>query len=220
MAGDLQTPAKRAALYARVSTLDKGQNPETQLSAMRDFAALRGFDIVDDYVDRGWSGSKDRRPQLDRLMSDAKKGRFDAVLVWRFDRFGRSTSHLIHSLEEFRKLGVDFLSMSESIDTTTAIGRFFYTVLSAFAEFERNVIVERVRAGMARARKEGKAIGRPRAIVDEQKVYERIQAGESIQRVAKTSGINRGTVRAIVARVKKAQDGGCQKGVFEAQVTD
>src|SRR6516165_397074 len=124
---------KRAALYMRVSTKNHGQTTDTQAVALRDYAERRGFVVVDEYRDEGISGAKDRRPELDRMMADARKRRFDAVLVARFDRFARSTKHLVLALEEFQALGIDFISLNESIDTSTPMGRMVFTVIAAVA---------------------------------------------------------------------------------------
>jgi DNA invertase Pin-like site-specific DNA recombinase len=143
----------RVALYARVSTKNNGQNPESQLVALRDYAAHRDFTIIEEYVDLGVSGGKDRRPALDRLMKDARARIIDAVLVSRFDRFARSTKHLVTTLEEFQALGVEFVSLGESVDTSTPMGKMIFTVLGAVAELERSLIKERVAMGLERARK-------------------------------------------------------------------
>src|SRR4051812_22505835 len=129
----VQPSIKRAALYARVSTKQHGQDPDTQLLPLRDLCQARGLTIIDEYVDIGISGSKASRPQLDRLMADAKKRRFDAVYVARFDRFARSVKHLVTALEEFHALGVDFISLNESIDTSTPMGKMVFTILGAVA---------------------------------------------------------------------------------------
>src|SRR5512145_1505923 len=147
---------KRAALYMRVSTKNHGQTTDTQALALREYAAHRGFAIVNEYSDEGISGSKDSRPDLDRLMKDARARKFDLVVVARFDRFARSVSHLLRALEEFSHLSIDFVSLSESIDTSTPMGKMIFTVLGAVAELERNLIRERVQMGIARARKQGK----------------------------------------------------------------
>jgi DNA invertase Pin-like site-specific DNA recombinase len=191
---------KRVALYARVSTKDKGQDPETQFFPLRDFARDHHFEIIGEYVDVGISGSKERRPQLDRLMEHARKGKFDAVVVARFDRFARSVSHLLKALEEFNQLKIDFISLAENVDTSSPMGRAIFTILGAVAELERNLIRERVLAGMDRARRQGKRFGRPRALVDEVKVCERLEAGESLRAIARDTGIARGTLRNIVQR--------------------
>ncbi len=128
------------ALYARVSTKNNGQDPETQLLALREYASARKLEVFSEYVDVGISGSKDSRPALNRLMADARKRRFDAVLVARFDRFARSTRHLVLALEEFNALGVDFISLSESVDTSTPMGKMVYTLFASVAELERSLI--------------------------------------------------------------------------------
>lgn len=151
----------RVALYARVSTMN-GQDPEVQTRELRDYCRQRGWKIVGEYVDRGISGAKDSRPQLDVLMEHAHRRKFDAVAVWKFDRFARSVSHLIRALETFRTLGIEFVSLTEAVDTATPTGKMVYTVLGAVGELERDLIRERVRAGMRNAKANGKRIGRPR----------------------------------------------------------
>ena len=141
-----------------------------QTRDLEQFAQARGWRLVDSYLDLGISGSKDKRPQLDRLMADAHKRRFDIVIVWRFDRFARSVSHLLRALETFNALGIAFVSLSEQMDTTTPTGKMIFTVLGAVAELERSLIVERVRAGLRNARAKGKTLGRPRKIVDATKI--------------------------------------------------
>jgi DNA invertase Pin-like site-specific DNA recombinase len=151
----------RVAIYARVSTVD--QNPELQLRELRDYAAHRGFAVHREYVDQA-SGDMRRRtraPAFEELMADARRRRFDCVLVWKYDRFARSLGALVTALQEFRDLGVDFISHTQAIDTTTPMGRLFFHIIGSFAEFERDVIVERVRAGLANARAKGKRLGRP-----------------------------------------------------------
>ena len=175
---------KRVALYARVSTKNNGQDPETQLIALREYASHRGFEIIDEYVDVGISGAKDRRPELDRLMRDARRRKIDAVLVARFDRFARSTKHLVLALEEFQSLGIDFVSLNESVDTSTPMGRMIYTVIGAVAELERSLIRERVMMGLDRARRQGKKLGRPRTLVDRERVSSLRAAGYSFRQVA------------------------------------
>ena len=151
-----------------------------------------------EYVDHGVSGSKDSRPQLDRLMRDARARKLDVVIVARFDRFARSTRHLILALEEFQSLGVDFISLNESIDTSTAMGKMVFTVLGAVAELERNIIRERVTAGLRRAKKEGKTLGRPRVIVDREKVRQLHGQGNSVRIIAAQLGLTKSTVHSIV----------------------
>ncbi len=200
----MNTQSRRVALYARVSTKNNGQDPETQLIALREYASHRGFAVAGEYVDVGISGAKDRRPALDRLMTDARRRRFDAVLVLRFDRFARSTKHLVLALEEFSALGIDFVSLNEAIDTSSAMGRMVFTVIAAVAELERAIIRERVQAGVDRARRQGKRFGRPGAVVDREKVAMLKAAGCSIKSIAKECGIARSTVRAILARVAES----------------
>ena len=151
----------RVALYARTSTINHGQDVTMQTRELKEYIERRGWHLAGAYVDAGISGSKQQRPELDRLMQDAHRRRFDVVCVWRFDRFARSVSHLLRALETFRALGIDFVSFSEQMDTSTPAGKMVFTVLGAVAELERSLIVERVRAGMRNARAKGKRIGRP-----------------------------------------------------------
>src|SRR6478672_11869954 len=185
---------KRAALYMRVSTKGHGQTTETQALALREYAAHRGFGIIEEYRDEGFSGSKDSRPALDRLMKDAKARKFDVVIVARFDRFARSVSHLLRALEEFNHIGIDFISLSESIDTSTPMGKMIFTILAAVAELERNLIKERVHMGISRARKQGKQLGRPRVEIDPLQVTGLRARGLSLNEIAEKLGVGRGTV--------------------------
>lgn len=185
---------RAVALYARVSTAD--QNCDMQLDDLRRFASAR-FGRSYEYVDQGISGTQKRRPQLDALMSDARKRRFDSVLVWKFDRFARSVKHLVDSLEEFRALGIDFISYTEGIDTTTSTGQLLFHIVGAVAQFERDLTVERVRAGIAHARAQGKRIGRPRAEIDADKVVVLRAGGKSLREIARVLG-------APVSRIRRA----------------
>jgi DNA invertase Pin-like site-specific DNA recombinase len=151
---------RRAAVYARVSTAN-GQDPQMQVREMCEYCQRRGWPIVREYVDIGISGSKDRRPGLDRLITDAHKRKFEVIVVWKFDRFARSVSHLLRALETFRALGIEFVSLSEQVDTSTPTGKMIFTVLGAVAELERSLIAERVRAGLRHAKAKGKRLGRP-----------------------------------------------------------
>ena len=151
----------RAAIYARVSTLTS-QSPQMQLDALREYAAHRELEVVAEFVDHGVSGARDHRPELDRLMAGAHRRAFDLVLVYRFDRFARSVRHLVTALDEFASLGIDFVSYSESLDTSTPMGRAMFSIIAALAELERNIIAERSAEGQRRARARGKHIGRPR----------------------------------------------------------
>lgn len=157
----------RAAIYARVSTVD--QEPENQLQDLRRYAEARGWSVVE-YVDRGVSGAKDKRPALDRLVVEAKRRHFDVLVCWRLDRLGRNLRHLILLLDELQAVGVAFVSLAEGIDATTSAGRLQLHVLAAIAEFERERIRERVLAGLQRARTQGKALGRPRGLVPLERV--------------------------------------------------
>jgi DNA invertase Pin-like site-specific DNA recombinase len=151
----------RAVIYARVSTTNNGQDPSMQTRELHEYCLRRGWTAVGEYVDAGISGTKERRPRLDALMADAARRKFDIVVVWKFDRFARSVSHLLRALENFQALGIEFVSLSEQLDTSTPTGKMVFTVLGAVAELERSLIVERVRAGMRNARSKGKRIGRP-----------------------------------------------------------
>src|SRR5262245_54764134 len=177
----------------RVSTKGHGQTTDTQALALREYAERRGFEIVGEYRDEGISGSKDSRPALDRLMRDAWARKFDVVVVARFDRFARSVSHLLRALEEFSHLGVDFVSLSESIDTSTPMGKMIFTVLGAVAELERNLIKERVHMGISRARKQGKILGRPRVDIDPLQVAGLRARGLSLNQIADRLNVGRGT---------------------------
>jgi len=150
----------RAAIYARVSTANNSQDPRVQTRELQDYCPRRGWTLADEYVDIGISGTKEKRPQLDRLMADAHKRRFDVVVVWKFDRFARSVSHLLRALETFQALGIEFVSLTEGVDTTTPAGKMVFTVLGAVAELERSLIVERVKAGLRNAKAKGKRLGR------------------------------------------------------------
>lgn len=205
--GILQQPA-RAAIYARVSTTNHGQDVTLQTREMGEFCQRRGWTVAE-YVDEGVSGSKEKRPALDRLMADAYKRKFDAVVVWRFDRFARSVSHLLRALETFNALGIAFVSLSEQMDTTTPTGKMIFTVLGAVAELERSLIVERVRAGLRNARAKGKRLGRPRIVVDAARIASLRASGASWRTVAREVGINTATARrAIRGRDKNPSESG------------
>ena len=185
---------KRVAIYARISTANHGQDVTLQTRELEQFAGARGWNVAGVYVDQGVSGSKDSRPALNRLMADAHKRRFDVVCVWRFDRFARSVSHLLRALETFNSLGVQFVSLSEQVDTSTPTGKMVFTVLGAVAELERNLIVERVRAGLRHARFKGKRLGRPVKIVDPANVLSMRANGSSWRAIARHLGLSVGTV--------------------------
>ena len=151
----------RVAVYARVSTANNGQDPTMQTRELEEYCQRRGWEVAGSYVDTGVSGTKDSRPELNRLMADAHQRRFSAVLVWKLDRFGRSLRHLVNALAEFEALGVAFISLKDNLDLSTPAGRLMFQIIGAMAEFERSLIVERVKAGMRNARAKGKHIGRP-----------------------------------------------------------
>jgi DNA invertase Pin-like site-specific DNA recombinase len=183
----------RIGIYARVSTKD--QSCELQVRDLRAYCAARGFDLVREYVDVGQSGAQDSRPQLNLLMDDARKRQFDAIIVWRFDRFARSTNHLLTALEEFRSLEIQFISYQENVDTSTPLGQALFTIVSAVAQLERELIRERVSAGIRNARANGKKLGRPKSLVDSERVLQLREQGHSLQEIATTLGIGYGTVR-------------------------
>jgi DNA invertase Pin-like site-specific DNA recombinase len=195
------TPAgtPRVAIYARISTANSnsGQSPEMQLRELREHAQRRGWEISCEYVDEGISGAKDRRPALDRLMADAHRRKFDVVLVWRFDRFARSVSHLLRALDTFRALGMEFVSLSEALDTATPAGRMTFTVLGAVAELERSLIAERVKAGIRNAKAKGKRLGRPPAVADALQIAQRRVSGASWRAIGRELGLSGETVKKI-----------------------
>ena len=188
----------RVAMYARVSK-DKGQNPEMQLRELREYCQRRGWEVAGEYVDSGVSGSKDRRPELDRLMADAHRRKFDVVAVWKFDRFARSVTHLLRALDTFRVLGIEFVSLSESLDTATPAGRMVFTVLGAVGELERSLIVERVKAGLRNARAKGTRLGRPRVVLDAARIGRLRAQGSSIRTIADELGCSRSLVHKSLA---------------------
>lgn len=183
----------RVAIYARVSTKD--QSCEMQLRDLREYCASRGFTHVREYVDVGESGARDSRPELNRLMDHARKRQIDAVLVWRFDRFARSTKHLLLALEEFRSKGIQFISYQENMDTGSPLGQALFTIVAAVAQLERDLIRERVNAGIRNARAAGKQLGRPRRIVDSDAIARMRSEGASIRQISRGLGIGYGTVR-------------------------
>jgi putative DNA-invertase from lambdoid prophage Rac len=180
----------RAAFYARVSTFD--QEPENQLQELRRYVEARGWTSCE-FVDRGVSGSKDKRPALDALLKDAKRRRFDVLVCWRLDRLGRNLRHLVTMLEDLQAVGVAFVSMGEGIDCTTPAGKLQLHILAALAEFERERIRERVLAGLQRARAQGRRLGRPMA----RPPFERLQqvAGLSVPVAAERLGVSRSTLK-------------------------
>src|SRR5258708_15999485 len=172
----------RIGIYARVSTKD--QSCELQVRDLRTYCTARGFDLVREYIDVGQSGAKDSRPELNKHMNDARKRQFDAIVVWRFDRFARSTKHLLLSLEEFRSLGIQFISYKENMDTSSQLGHALFTIVSAVAQLERDLIRERVSAGIRNARANGKKLGRPIRAVDRDRIFELKAQGQSPRQIA------------------------------------
>jgi len=192
---------KRAALYMRVSTVD--QHPETQLHDLRQMAAQRGYEIVQEYTDR-ISGAKARRPGLDQMMADARRGRVDVVLVWACDRIARSTRHFLEVLDDLNRLEVEFISFRENIDTSGPLGRAIVIIIGAIAELERSLIVERVRAGMRRARLEGQRIGRAPLVLDNAAIQQDRQRGQSIRQIAKGHSVSTATVQRVLRKQEHA----------------
>ena len=188
------------ALYARVST--DGQDPELQLAALRAHAANRGWVITEEFIDQGYSGSKEKRPALERLMKAAWAGGLQAVLVWRFDRFARSVKHLIKALEEFRSLNLNFISLQEQFDTSTPIGQAMFTIIGVMAQLERDIIRERVRAGLAVAKARGTRLGRPSVRVNQEELRSLQTGGLSLHEMARQLHCSRSTVR---RRLKEVQ---------------
>ena len=186
---------KRAILYMRVSSVD--QHPQTQLHDLRQLAAQRGFEIVKEYTDR-ISGAKAKRPGLDELLRDARRGRFDVVLVWAFDRIARSVTHFLQVLDELNHLKVEFISFREQIDTGGPLGRAIVIIVGAIAELERSLIVERVRAGMRRARLEGRHIGRQPLNLDREAILRERSQGQSLRQIAKDLRISTATVQRVL----------------------
>jgi DNA invertase Pin-like site-specific DNA recombinase len=185
----------RAAVYARVST-HAGQDPVVQLLELREFCQRRGWDLVAEFTDVGISGTKERRPQLDQLLAGCRKRRFDAVLVYRYDRFARSLRQLVNALGEFDALGIQFVSLHEGVDTSTPNGRLVFGIFASIAEFERELIRDRVRSGIAAARARGTRLGRPRRNVDVARVAVLRAQGHSWRDVGRTLGVGVATARA------------------------
>jgi len=189
----------RAAIYARVSTFD--QEPENQLAEVRRYVTARGWTAVE-YVDRGVSGAKDRRPALDELLRDARRRRFDVLVCWRLDRLGRNLKHLVTLLEELQVLGIAFVSLNEGIDATTPAGKLQMHILGAISEFERARIAERVKAGLQRARAQGKRLGRPRKVP-----ATIVVPGGSVREAARVWGVSKSTAARWIAAGRASTSG-------------
>ena len=186
---------KRAALYSRVSTYD--QNPQTQILDLRQMATQRGYEVVAEFTDK-ISGTKSKRPGLDQMMADARRGRFDVVMTWACDRIARSTRHFLEVLDELSRLKIEFVSFRESIDTAGPLGRAIVVIIGAVAELERNLIIERVRAGMRRARLEGQHIGRNPLVLDNLAIQQDRHQGQSIRQIAKGHRVSTATVQRVL----------------------
>jgi len=186
---------KRAVLYMRVSTVDP--HPETQMYDLRQLATQRGYEIVNEYTDT-ISGAKAKRPGLDQMMADAHRGKFDVVLVWAFDRVARSVKHFLEVLDQLNHSNIEFLSFRENVDTGGPLGRALIIIIGAIAELERNLIIERVRAGMRRAKLEGRHIGRHRLELNEVAIRNDRAEGRSLREIAKVHRISTATVRKVL----------------------
>lgn len=188
----------KCALYARVSTTD--QNCEMQLRDLREYCARRGWEIGAEYVDTGWSGAKISRPEFDRLMTDARKRGFDVVMVWKLDRWGRSVSNCLATIQELSRLNIRWIALTQNIDTdeNNPMARFILHIMAAFAEFEREIIRERVKAGMGAAKHRGKKLGRPKRVFRHDQALELRAAGKSLREIAAELGIGRGTVERVL----------------------
>jgi DNA invertase Pin-like site-specific DNA recombinase len=185
---------QRAAIYGRVSTLTN-QSTEMQVRDLRQLADRRGFEIMHEYLDEGFSGAKSSRPALDEMLADAKRGEFSILLVWKLDRLGRSLAHLVRLLEDLRAWNVELVSFSEGLDFTTTTGKLLYQMLSAFAEFERDCIRERVRSGLRNARAKGKKLGRPRVFADASRIAALRTQGRSWREIVSETGVSKGTAQ-------------------------
>jgi len=177
-----------------------------QTRELREYCERRGWTVAGEYVDVGISGTKEKREALDRLMADAHRRKFDVVAVWKFDRFARSVSHLLRALDTFRILGIEFVSLSESLDTATPAGRMVFTVLGAVAELERSLIVERVKAGLRNARAKGKRLGRPRKILDTKRIATLRAQGVGWKRIAAGMGVGVGTIYRVALEGSKTRE--------------
>jgi DNA invertase Pin-like site-specific DNA recombinase len=192
----------RAAIYARVST-NNGQDPHMQIRELREYCKRRGWEIAGEYVDAGVSGAKEHRPQLDALLAVCRKRRADAVVVYRYDRFARSLRQLVNALEEFRSLGIEFISLHEGVDTSTPNGRLVFGIFASIAEFERELIRDRVKSGIAAARSKGKRLGRPRVIVDVARIVGLRDSGASWSAITRQLGLSAGTAKRAYYRLSK-----------------
>jgi DNA invertase Pin-like site-specific DNA recombinase len=180
----------RVAIYCRVSTVGKGQSNDMQLRELKEYVDRRGWTIAAEFVDAGISGSKEKRPELDKLMADAARRKFDCVLVYRYDRFARSLRHLVNALEQFRALGIEFVSLHEGVDTSTPNGRLIFGIFASIAEFERELIRDRVRSGLRNAVAKGKTLGRPKHTIDSSQIGRLRSSGLAWRKIAERMEIS------------------------------
>ena len=192
----------KVALYARISTTNHGQDVNLQLRELREYCERRSLEIIGEYTESA-SGAKDSRPELNRLMIDAKHRRFDAICVWKLDRFGRSVRHLVNALADLESLGVSFISLKDNLDLSTPSGRLMFQIVGAMAEFERALIQERVRAGLRNARAKGKRLGRPRVALDARRIAALRNSGASWATICRETGLSRGTAQRALHSLPK-----------------
>jgi DNA invertase Pin-like site-specific DNA recombinase len=192
--------SQRVAIYGRVSTME--QNTDNQVNELQRYCEARMYAVHKVYVDKGVSGSKESRPEFDVMLDDAKKRKFDILLVWKLDRLSRSLKHLLNTLDTLNALGISFICYSDNIDTTTSTGRLMFQMVGAFAEFERSLIRERVKLGLKRAREEGKKLGRPRCSLCIESILKYVDQQYSLRRIAKTFNVSHNTIRNILKSEK------------------
>jgi DNA invertase Pin-like site-specific DNA recombinase len=193
---------QQAAIYGRVSTVTN-QSTDMQVRDLRQLADRRSFEVVHEYLDEGFSGAKSSRPALDKMLADAKRGKFRILLVWKLDRLGRSLAHLVRLLEDLRAWNVELVSFSEGLDFTTTTGKLLYQMLSAFSEFERDCIRERVRSGLRNARAKGKRLGRPRVFADASRIATLRAQGRSWREIVSETGISKGSAQRALSGLPK-----------------
>lgn len=193
----------RAALYARVSTAHNGQDPTMQTRELREYCDRRQWIVAGEFTDTGISGAKEHRPALDRLLSLCRKRSVDAVVVYRYDRFARSLRHLVNALEDFRALGIEFVSLHEGVDTSTPNGRLVFGIFASIAEFERELIRDRVRSGLAAVKAKGRRLGRPRVIVDAVRIGALRAQGLSWREINLETGVSKGTAQRAARSLPK-----------------
>jgi DNA invertase Pin-like site-specific DNA recombinase len=193
----------RAALYARVSTSRNGQDPTMQTRELREYCDRRGWIVSGEFTDTGISGTKEHRPALDRLLLLCRKRSVDAVVVYRYDRFARSLRHLVNALEDFRALGIEFVSLHEGVDTTTPNGRLIFGIFASIAEFERELIRDRVRSGLAAVKAKGRRLGRPRVSVDAARIGALRAQGRSWREITLETGASKGTAQRAARSLPK-----------------